>query len=222
MTVNDSTLLIFKAITSFIHDLNEIYGEQQKPLLLYDHLIEKTGIIHEEPIKKHIYVFKDFVTKNEDGILSKNIDKINEKMIKYSDKVYIDVYDILEKKDENQDCIWQHLLTLLALLNPSGQAKNLLKKEKETKGQEEDFLASLIDKVGQHIDPTASNPMENMTSLMSSGVFTDLMSSMDQGIGNGSLDMHKLVGSLQTMIGSLSTMIDTENIPNLNLSNLKK
>ena len=212
MTVSDTMLLIFKAITSFVSDLNEIYGNQHKPLLLYSHLIEKTGIIHEEPIKKHINVFRSFITDNENAILNKNIELLNSSIIRYSEKVYIDMKEIfnLTSDKNNMECIWQHLLTLSALLNPTGQAKEILKKEQNS-GTEEDFLTGLIDKVGKHIDPTSTNPMDSMTNLMSSGIFTELMGDMDNGISNGTLDMQKMVGSLQKMIGSLSTMIETPN-----------
>jgi len=214
MTISDSMLLIFKAITSFVSDLNEIYGEKHQPLLFYAHLIEKTGIIHEEPIKKHLTVFRTFITENETGILSKNWKLFKESIIQYSDKVYIDLNLIFEMTTDKSDldCIWQHLLTLSALLNPSGQAKEILKKEQTSSGSEADFLSGLIDKVGKHVDPTSMNPMDSMTNLMSSGVFTELMGDMDKGIENGSLDMHKMVGSLQKMIGSLSTMMDSEKI----------
>ena len=214
MTISDSVLLIFKAITSFVSDLNEIYGEKQKPLLFYAHLIEKTGIIHEEPIKKHLSVFRTFITENETAILNKNYKLFKEKIIRYSDKVYIDMEQIFEMTTDvsNIDSIWQHLLTLSALLNPSGQAKEILRKEQTNPGTEEDFLSGLIDKVGKHVDPTSMNPMESMSTLMSSGVFTELMGDMDKGIENGSLDMQKMVGSLQKMIGSLSTMMDSDKI----------
>jgi hypothetical protein len=214
MTISDSVLLIFKAITSFVSDLNEIYGEKQTPLLFYSHLIEKTGIMNEEPIKKHLTVFRTFITDNECAILNKNWKLAKENVIRYSDKVYIDIGQIFELTTDksNIDSIWQHLLTLSALLNPSGQAKEILRKEQTNPGGEEDFLSGLIDKVGKHVDPTSMNPMESMSNLMSSGVFTELMGDMDKGIENGSLDMQKMVGSLQKMIGSLSTMMDTEKI----------
>lgn len=215
MTINDSTLLIFKAITSFISDMNDTFGKDYKPLLLYSHLIEKTGIIHEEPIKKHIHIFQQFVTDNEQAIFEKNVELFKESVIRYSDKVYIDIRKMFElSKDSVADCnsIWKHLLTLSALLNPTGQAKEILKKDKEVESvnQEDDFLSGLIDKVGKHIDPTSTNPMDSMNNLMSSGVFGELMNSMDKGIGDGTLDMQKMVGSLQKMIGSLSTMMESD------------
>ena len=33
--------------------------------------MEKTGIVHQEPIKKHIKIFYDFCKENEDAILEK-------------------------------------------------------------------------------------------------------------------------------------------------------
>jgi hypothetical protein len=214
MTISDSALLIFKAITSFVADLNEIYGEKQKPLLFYAHLIEKTGIIHEDPIKKHLSIFREFITDNENAILNKNWKLSKDNIIRYSEKVYIDMAQIFQLTTDpsNLECIWKHLLTLSALLNPSGQAKDILRKEQSNPGTEEDFLSGLIDKVGKHVDPTSMNPMESMSNLMTSGVFTELMGDMDKGIENGSLDMQKMVGSLQKMIGSLSTMMEPEKI----------
>lgn len=214
MTIPDSVLLIFKAITSFINDLNEIYGEQQKSLKLYSLLIEKTGIIHEEPIKKHLSVFRTFVLENEEAILKRDKTLLKEPKIQYSEKVFIDMEDIFEIGKENMSCIWQHLLTISALLNPTSQAKEILKKEhSEGAKTEEDFLSGLIDKVGKHIDPTSTNPMDSMNSLMSSGVFTELMGSMDSQMNNGNLDLNKMIGSLQKMIGSLSTMVETDDVP---------
>jgi len=211
MSVTDSTILIFKAITSFIKDMSEIYGDKNKPLLLYASLLEKTGIMHSEPIKKHISIFQQFVMENEDAILGMKEELFKEKVIRYSEKVYLDIGEIFEmSKDVDRQSIWRHLLTLCALLNPSSQAKEILRREKEQKKEhaEEDFLSGLIDKVGKHIDPTSTNPMESMNNLVSSGVFGELMTNMDQGMTDGTLDMQKMVGSLQKMIGSLSTMME--------------
>lgn len=214
MTVNDTTLLIFKAIASFIHDMNETYGNEYKPLLLYSTLLEKTGVIHDEPIRKHIQVFQTFVVKNEDAIISKDESRFATTVIQYSDNVFIDMKTIFEMVGNDKTSIWQHLLTLSALLNPASRAKEILKKDKdkENNDPESDFLTNLVEKVGQNIDPTSSNPMDCMNSLMTSGVFGELMSSMDKGINDGSLDVQKMVGSLQNMIGSISTMMEADKL----------
>ena len=58
--MEDNTLIVFNAISKFVHSLNECFGEKQRSLQLYGRLIEKTTIIHEGPIKKHINAFKKF------------------------------------------------------------------------------------------------------------------------------------------------------------------
>lgn len=214
----DSTILIFKCICNFIRDLNDSFGKDQKSLLLYAHLVEKTGIIHEEPIKKHIQCFYNFVKINSEAILSKNWGAFVAFEIRYSDKVFIDMKEIFEKADsEEKTVIWKHLMTLLAVLDPSSEAKKILQQEKEKKkkqgngANEEVFLSNIIDKVGSQIDPTASNPTEMLSNLMTSGVFNELVENMNSGISSGELDLGKMIGSLQSMMGSLGTMVN--NIP---------
>jgi hypothetical protein len=211
----DSTVLIFKCICNFIKDLNDSFGKDQKSLMLYAHLVENTGIIHEEPIRKHIRCFHDYVKANEDAIMSKSVEGLVEHQVRYSDKVFIDMKDILGRADnEEKEIIWKHLITLLAVLEPSSHAKKVLQEEKDKKAQrgetanEEQFLSNIINKVGTQFDPSAaSNPAEMMTSLMSSGLFTELVDGMNQGLSSGDLDIGKMIGSLQSMMGNLGTMV---------------
>ena len=44
--MDDKTALAFNTICNFIRDLNASFGSKQKSLMLYGHLIEKTGLIH--------------------------------------------------------------------------------------------------------------------------------------------------------------------------------
>lgn len=214
-TKTDDNVFLFKCIVDFIHSLNELYGEKQHSLQLYDLLMDKTGIVHEEPIRRHIHLFYTFVRENEKAILETNIEYMKLWKIEYSDKVFIDLKPIFQDvNEENIHCIWNHLLTLLAILIPTSKAKQILKemKEKKQKGNEEDFLSNIMDKVGKHIDPTkTSNPAEMMSGIMSSGLFTELMNDMNEGMSSGDLDINKMMGSLQGMIGNLSNMIEKSN-----------
>lgn len=214
---SDTTVLIFKNICNFIKDMNGSFGAKQKSLLLYSALIEKTGLIHEEPIKKHITIFSEFCKKNEEAILEKNRSKLTATTLKYSDKVYIDLDAIFAIADaEEKEVMWKHLVALLALLHPSSHAKQLLQKEGDNKGtktNEDEFLSGLIDKVGEHIDPTASNPMDMMNGIMSSGVFQDIVNNMNNGLSDGNLDLGKMLGSLQNMIGNINTMATASQSP---------
>lgn len=212
---NDNSVYIFKCICHFIKDLSDSFGKNDKPLSLYAHLIERTGIMHEEPIKKHLQIFHDFVKQNDQAILNKTL-PLEKTEIRYSDKVFIDLPKIFEMADATEkETIWKHLVTLLALLDPSSEAKQLLLKEKEkqkkvgSSGNEEEFLSEIVDQVGKHIDPTCSNPTDMIKDIMDSGVFSNLVDKMNSGITDGDLDLGKMMSSLHSMMGNISQMVKT-------------
>jgi hypothetical protein len=203
ITPTDYNLIAFKAISTFTAQLNEMFGsdKQNHSLKLYERLISKTSISHEKIIKKHIDIFREFCIINRDALMAKDIKKILNYKVEYSPKVYIDFNNIFKKADkETTEVIWKHLLTISALLDPAGNAKEILKNSKDN--NEADFLTDIINKVESHVSPD-SNPMEAVSSIMSSGVFTDLISGMNSGIQNGSLDLGKLMGTVQKMCTTL-------------------
>ena len=214
-------IVLFKCIVDFVHALRELYGEQQHSLELYALLLEKTGIIHQEPIKKHITLFYEFVFDNQEAILENSETLFNSWTITYSEKVFIDLKQIITTCSvEDKRVIWQHLLTLLAVLIPTSRAKEILqrKKEKATAAREDKsdtFLTDMIEKVGKHIDPSkTSDPTEMMSSIMNSGVFSELVTDMSESMNNGNLDVKKIMGNLQGMLGNISNMMDDSSVQN--------
>lgn len=210
----EDTIVLFKCIVDFIHCLREMFGKQQHSLELYDLLMEKTGIVHQDPIKKHLQIFRNFVSENETAILESCEEKMTQWRIDYSEKVYIDLKEIFKSSTiEDKNTIWQHLLTLLAVLVPTSNAKNVLKEQKQKKKNNEgDFLTNMIQKVERHVDPNmASDPAQMMSGILSSGLFTELMNDMNNGMSNGDLDLNQMMGSLQGMIGNMSNMLDGMN-----------
>lgn len=204
MTTTDNSLITFKAISNFTSCLNEVFGSNNRALKLYAHLISKTTLAHDVPIQKHINVVREFCVANREAILSKNSTKINGE-IKYSQRVYIDIKNIIKESDsDTEEIIWKHLLTLSALTDPAAKAKELLKETSKTSAANEaDFLTDIIGKVEQHVDPNA-NPMEAVSSIMKSGIFTELVGGMGNGLQDGSLDLNKLMGTVQKMVGTLN------------------
>ena len=75
---------------------------------------------------------------------------------------------------------------------------------------EDDFLSNIMNKVESSVDPNTDNPTAALGQIMSGGLMTDLMGSMTSGMQDGSLDLGKLMGSLQKMVGKLS---DTDDAP---------
>ena len=212
---SDNALISFKAISNFTTCLSDVFGGEYRALKLYAHLINKTTIAHEKPIQKHIDAFREFCVQNRDAISNKDKKLIVNKIV-YSERVYIDISTILNKADkETTDVIWKHLLTISAILDPTGRAKQILQESNKASEQNEsDFLTNIINKVEENVDPDA-NPMEAVSSIMQSGVFTELVGGMGNGLQDGSLDLNKLMGTVQTMVTNLnSQMGDQTNSPN--------
>ena len=204
-------LIAFKAISEFTKELSQNFTTKDKnhSLKLYEHLLNKTTLSHDKAIKKHVDAFRTFCIDNRDAIKNKNISLLKNKKVNYSTRVFIDFSTIFKESDKDTtNIIWKHLLTISALVDPAGKAKDVLKSASGTK--EADFLNNIIDKVESSVNPN-SNPLEAISSIMTSGVFNDLITGMNNGIQNGELDLGKLMGTVQTMCSTLSNDIGTEN-----------
>lgn len=202
----DTSLITFKTISNFTNDLGDVFSEKHRPLKLYVHLINKTTLAHEKPIQKHIEAFRDFCVANRTSILSKSARLSKEKII-YSKRVFINMKEIFQLADaETTQIIWMHLLTISALVDPAGKAREILKEQSEkdsSSGSEVNFLTDIISKVEANVNPN-SNPMEAVTAIMQSGIFTELVSGMGSGLKDGSLDLGKLMGTVQKMVTKIS------------------
>lgn len=205
-----SNLLTFKAISNFVIDLSSVYENKYRALELYNHLISKTTIAHDKPIQKHVDAFRKFCVKNRNAILDKKYDEIEDGedgMIVYSERVRIPIKDIFndESGKSNHSVIWQHLLTIAAMVDPTSNAKSILQKQKEASPNETNFISKMFEKVEKNINPdelNTQNPMENISTIMNSGIFQDMVNDLSSGIDNGSLDIGKLLGSVQNMVSN--------------------
>jgi len=221
--MEDIELITFNCISKFVGELSDLYGKKQKSLAYYKRLLDKTTINNVEPIKKHIKAFKTFCVDNRGIIHAKDSEKMKESssnIIMYSNLVSIDMGHIFrliskeETKEEINDiteAVWKHILTISAMVDPAGKAKEILKKnsessEKKDEGNEFDFISGIIDKVEKNVDPN-SNPMEAVTSIMQSGVFTEMIGDMSKNLQEGNLDLGKLMG---TVTGLVSNMGDSQ------------
>lgn len=213
--MDDSTALAFNTICNFIRDLNGSFGNRQKSLMLYGHLIEKTGLIHIEPVKKHIGIFKHFVEENRDAIEGRNKNAFKTDTIFYSEKVGINMRSIFELCDkEEEKVIWTHLLTISAVLDPLGNAKQVLKTISATtsnkNAQGDNFLKNIMEKIGSEVencDADNINPMQMIGNLMSSGALNDIFQSISSGVNDGNLDLGSMLNTMQSMVGNLNQMV---------------
>lgn len=223
--LSDSNLLTFKAIISFVNDLNSLFGSVQHSLKLYHHLITKTTFAHDKPILKHIEAFTQYCSSNIDAIMNKDKNRLNNDNIQYSERVYINLRALFfsQKKvidSETEEAIWKHLIYINARTNPNEGAIRLLKSVMESKsnserkegsipvnipgeGKEKEFLTNIMNKVENCIDPNTTNPLQAISSIMSSGLLTELVSDMGKGIENGSINLNSLMGTLQSMVSTM-------------------
>lgn len=203
MNNTDYNLIAFKAISDFVKELGDNFGDKNHSLKLYEHLINKTTLAHDKAISKHIDAFRDFCISNREAFTNKDVSKLKITKVEYSTRVYIDFAVVFKEADsDSQNIIWKHLLTISALVDPAGQAKKILQQNKDS-SKEANFLSDIIEKVEANVNKNA-NPLEAVGTLMSSGVFNDLISGMNNGIQSGELDLGKLMGTVQTMCSSLT------------------
>jgi hypothetical protein len=202
--MSDTSLIIFKTISNFTNSLGEMFGEKQRSLKLYGRLINKTTLSHDKAIIKHVDAFRKFCKENRIAIIEKDMTKIVNPKISYSDRVFINIKIILNIADtDTSNVIWSHLLTISALVDPAGKAKDVLQSGKNSENSSEtNFLSDIIGKVEQNVDPN-TNPLESMSSLFQSGVFTEMISGMTTGLQDGSMDLGKLMGTVTKMAESL-------------------
>ena len=205
--MDNTSILIFKSITGFISDLNTEFGSKHKSIALYNRLLEKTGIVHTGPVHKHIECFRTFFSANVKGMEEQNATLFSPSRISYSDRVYVDLTSVLRhSSQESTSIIWKHLLTIWGLIDPTSQAKRILNESvKQSNGadKESKFLSDIIERVEKSVssaDVDMASPMSAVSNLMSSGVFTDLINGMQTGLSDGSLDIGKLMGSVQGMM----------------------
>jgi hypothetical protein len=187
--------------------LNDEFGESNKPLKLYARLIEQTTFSHESAIQKHVQAFTAFCCDNREAIYAKSHANFTAPVIRYSERVYLDLGELLERGDADQRAVmWQHILTISALVDSAGRAKQILKESAAaTDTKEANFLTDIIDKVEKNVNVEgSSSPFEVIGQLMNSGIFSELMGNMNDKVNNGQLDLGKMMGMVQNMVGSMT------------------
>lgn len=202
-------LVAFQAITGFLNDLGPEFTNHNKPLKLYKRLVNNTKLSHLNSIEKHVEAFKQFCIQNKDCILEKKTELQQSKIVYTVDKIFIDFNYIFKKADsETIPFLWQHLLTISAIVNPSSNAKQLLKETKEPeKVESKDVMADIFSKIGEHAKPGAS-PVEVIGSVFQSGAFTEIIKGMQSAIQSGQLDLGKMLG----MVGNISENPEFKNV----------
>ena len=114
LLMDDQKIRVFNAITSFIQDLDTGFGKKYKPVALYNRLIVKTTIRDINAIDRHVTAFKTFFNENPNYIKTKEL--ANNVKIRYSDRVFLNLGNILSKTENDaHKHIHKHLTTIYTL-----------------------------------------------------------------------------------------------------------
>lgn len=237
----------FSAIKDFVNELNSIYGKVngKTPLDLYVRLIKHVEIadVMSVGVENYISGFKTFFINYGNCLESIEMIKTIPKdtVIRYgnSAKVYLEIqkYLYLCKNDDSQrEIIRQHLLTVSATIDPSEKTLNALNSagpilEKMGLGgtAESKFVNNLLGKARRAVENSDQNDIGSvLTNIMASGLITDVMTGLKDGVDNKTLDINKLLPALTESLpgmmgnsgGNMGENTDEEGDGNMPMGNI--
>jgi hypothetical protein len=196
----------FTRILTFVKEINVLFGEKYPNISLYYKLLKKTPISNKGAIRKQNTVFRTFLENNKDAIIEKDLSLFKEDKISFSERVFINITQVLKESDDNEN-IYKHLQLISAILIKDEKMVEALK---DTRDNETKFLNKFMGKVENTFKGSEINdPIKAAMSLMGSGILTD----MSKEIQSGKLNIGKLIGNLQGMMTDVAKDIK-ENSPN--------
>jgi hypothetical protein len=211
----------FSKILAFVNELNRNFGNKHKNLgLYYTFLKEKTPLSNKKAISKQNEVFKKFLENNREAVLNMDISLLKDDNIAFSEKVYINLRQLLKENKDAVEVIFKHLQLISALLLEDNTMIEALKEDRESK-----FLDKYVSKIDELFKNTngVEDPMAAAMSLLQSGALSD----MTKELKDGKLNVGKLISSLQEKMKTTASEIGTaqteeaSQIPNV-LDNLMK
>jgi hypothetical protein len=212
----------FSKILAFVNELNRNFGNKHKNLgLYYTFLKEKTPLSNKKAISKQNEVFKKFLENNREAVLNMDISLLKDDNISFSEKVYINLRQLLKENKDAVEVIFKHLQLISALLLEDNTMIEALKEDRESK-----FLDKYVSKIDELFKNTngVEDPMAAAMSLLQSGALSD----MTKELKDGKLNVGKLISSLQekmkttaSELGSSAQTEEASQIPNV-LDNLMK
>lgn len=209
----------YEAISSFVSDLWEVFGNPKKKstLAIYKRLLDTTDPKDENRVTKVIEGFQKFLVVFENDIMNNNLDNIPRgTVIRFgtSDIVKLEIQKfIYQSEDDIQEAIRQHLITISAIIQPSKEKINSLRQMEKRKlpelnidssTKEGAFINDIMNKAKDTMENVdTENPGAAIMGLLQSGVIQDMVTGLQSSAQSGEMDMGKLLGTMQGAIGTL-------------------
>ena len=210
------TVKIFKAITEFADQLNDAFGKDDVDVNKVYRILFKTSLVNRKVINRHLVIFNEFLSFNRIHILGRVHKEFPSPNIKLTERIGMNMCDIIEKADVGtRGIIWQHLFNIMFLFNPDDLiVKNELKQSVATNDTRENkFLKdtfSKFEEVMKSGDTAQKDPMAMMSGLLQSGFLNDMIGNINSGVNKGDLNIKSLISNVQHLLGNLSETIDRE------------
>jgi hypothetical protein len=208
---------IFKAITEFTDQLNDAFGKEDVNVNKVYRIIAKTSLTNRKVVNRHVVIFHDFVTHNRIPILGRVHDKLVVPSIQLTERIGMNMSEIIEKADEpTRAIIWQHFFNIMFLFNPEDTiVKNELKVAiANNDTRENKFLKDTFSKFEQVMKSNdgsvQKDPMAMMSGLLQSGFLNDMIGNINNGVNKGDLNIKSLISNVQHLLGNLSETIERE------------
>lgn len=217
-----TNISMFSALHEFISSLSENFGKKLHEVELYNLLLENTRVVHTEQISKHLNLFRDYLKTNREAIVKDQLELLTNTDIRYSEKVFINIPSVIEiASPEDKDSIRQHMIVLLALLQPEKEEEtmSIIKAEKKNSMNNNPTLSgnSFFDNIFNQVNDTMkdcdeNNPMEMINTLLKSDLMSNIMTSMTEQLENvknqnqnqnQNLDMNNMMNSIQGLMENL-------------------
>jgi hypothetical protein len=216
MNSKEIQILTFTTISDFIKELNTSLSKKYKPLALFNRFLSNVTLTNTETISNMVQVFRSFLVTNHESVMTKDINILVNKEIVYSNNVMINIeksYNLLD--DESKECFWAYLLKIYALVEPESGAKNVLLEDSRSMqivkssasplGPGLDIFGNIFQKVNNHLtergDEVGDNPIEILSDMLKSGVFTDILDTMKTKMENGEIDINSLASAFPGAAG---------------------
>ena len=211
----DNALKIFGKILAFVNELKQAFPKPH--IIKYYKLLKKTPASNPDAISKHLEKFEQFLVENREAVLSKNASSIQGDM-SFSQTIYLDMPLCIRQADvDTREVIFKHLQVILFLIHPDKESKEAIQplvkvaspSSSEPSSGEEKFISDFMGKIEQNFsNEEFTDPMQATMKLLNSGIFTDMMSTVNKGLSNNDLDVGRLIGTVQKMIGGISQSSD--------------
>ncbi len=184
-------------IQQFVFALRDHYGKRFHSIKLYARLIgaaSPENPRHEDAITKHLNLFTQLCLSNGAAIVGRDKAALENARVAYSDKVYIDLPNVLNAASEAEAAtIWTHLLAInVSLVPDDGDALRALRASLNNGASVNSLLGQAKEIYACYVGDSEENPMEKVEAMIASGGLQRAQQEVVDGFKNGSIDLGHL------------------------------